>query len=213
MSKPEGAMTLRETAFQVMKQHIVNGEWPGGMFLSEKYLSELLGMSKTPIRSAFDRLEMMGLVKLSPKQGVFVQELSLKKILEFYELRMSLETYAVRKLTGRMDAEFFRRLDENIELQGEAIRQDDISRYVGLDREFHAMIVGGLDNEEYMEVMSRIQDKFLLVVRMTFVKNKRRLIGSIDEHRQIRDALAGQDAALSARLIEAHIEYVKKIMF
>jgi DNA-binding GntR family transcriptional regulator len=213
LSKPEGTVTLRETAFQVIKQHIVHGEWAGGMFLSEKFLSELLGMSKTPIRSAFDRLEMMGLVKLSPKQGVFVQELSLKKILEFYELRLSLETYAARKLTGRMDAAFFHRLDDNIALQDEAIRQDEISRYVELDREFHAMIVGGLDNEEYMEVMSRIQDKFLLVVRMTFVKNKRRLIGSIEEHRQIRDALAGQDAGLSARLIEAHIEYVKKIMF
>ncbi|QHW31330.1 GntR family transcriptional regulator [Paenibacillus rhizovicinus] len=213
MSRQEGNVTLRETAFQVIKKHIVGGDWTGGTFLSEKFLSELLGMSKTPIRSALDRLEMMGLVKLAPKQGVFVQELSLKKILEFYELRLSLETYAARKLTGRMDAAFFQRLDANLALQDEAIRQDDISRYVELDREFHAMIVGGLDNEEYMEVMSRIQDKFLLVVRMTFVKNKRRLIGSIEEHRQLRQALAGQDAALSVRLVEAHIEYVKKIMF
>ena len=213
MDKRDAGVTLRETAFQVIKQHIVNGEWSGGTFLTEKFLSELLGMSKTPIRSALDRLEMMGLVKLSPKQGAFVQELSLKKILEFYELRLSLETYAARKLTGRMDAAFFGRLDANIALQDEAIRQDDISGYVELDRAFHAMIVGGLDNEEYAEVMSRIQDKFLLAVRMTFVKNKRRLIGSIEEHRQIRAALAGRDAALSAQLIEAHIEYVKKIMF
>ncbi|WP_258171488.1 FCD domain-containing protein [Paenibacillus sp. R14(2021)] len=69
-----------------------------------------------------------------------------------------------------------------------------------------------MDNGEYMEVMSRIQDKFLLVVRMTFVKNKRRLISSLAEHRQIRQALAGQDRAAAVRLIEAHIEYVKKIM-
>lgn len=209
----QASITLRERAFQTIKKGIVSGDWPGGMFLSESYLSELLGMSKTPIRSALDRLEMMGLVKLSPKQGVFIQELSLKKILEFYELRMSLETYAARKLTGKMDAAFFERLDENIALQDEAIRQDDIPRYVELDRAFHAVIVGGLDNEEYAEVMSRIQDKFLLVVRMTFVKNKRRLLGSIEEHRRIRDALAGQDEALSVRLIEAHIEYVNKIMF
>ncbi|MFC4812584.1 GntR family transcriptional regulator [Paenibacillus sp. GCM10023250] len=209
----QGVVTLREQAFQTMKRQIVNGEWPGGTFLSETYLSGLLGMSKTPIRSALDRLDMMGLVKLAPKQGAFVQELSLKKILEFYELRLSLETYAARKLTGRLDAAFFRRLDDNISLQDEAIRLDDVSRYVELDREFHAMIVAGLDNEEYMEVMSRIQDKFLLAVRMTFTRNKRRLLGSIDEHRQIRQALAGRDAALAERLIEAHIEYVKKIMF
>ncbi len=51
-------MTLREKAFQLIKAKIVNGEWKGGTFLSEKYISEQLGMSKTPIRSAFDRLEI-----------------------------------------------------------------------------------------------------------------------------------------------------------
>ncbi|WP_219835485.1 GntR family transcriptional regulator [Paenibacillus sp. R14(2021)] len=128
MDKQKGAVTLRDKAFQTIKGHIVHGDWAGGTFLSEKFLSELLGMSKTPIRSALDRLEMMGLVKLSPKQGVFVQELSLKKILEFYELRLSLETYAARKLTGRMDEAFFRKLDENLDLQDEAVQRDDITR-------------------------------------------------------------------------------------
>ncbi|SEO47550.1 GntR family transcriptional regulator [Paenibacillus sp. OV219] len=212
MASVEEGKTLRDTAFDVMKQNIISGEWPGGMFLPEKYLSELLGMSKTPIRSALDRLEMMGLVKLSPKQGVIVQEVSLKKILEIYELRLSLETFAVRKLTGKMDDAFFRQLDENLSLQAIAIDREDITRYVELDGQFHEMIVAGLDNEEYTEVMKRIQDKFMLVVRTTFVRNPSRLMGSLEEHWQIRHALSGQDAELSLRLIEQHIEYVKVIM-
>ncbi|REE56278.1 GntR family transcriptional regulator [Paenibacillus taihuensis] len=212
MDSMQEGKTMRETAFDVMKRNIISGEWPGGMFLSEKFLSELLGMSKTPIRSALDRLEMMGLVKLSPKQGIIVQEVSLKKILEIYELRLSLETYAVRKLTGKMDDAFFRRLDENMALQAEAIERMDITRYVELDGQFHEMIVDGLDNEEYAEVMKRIQDKFMLVVRTTFARNPSRLKGSLEEHWQIRHALAGQDVELSMRLIEQHIEYVKVIM-
>ncbi|WP_308637959.1 GntR family transcriptional regulator [Paenibacillus silvisoli] len=206
------AVTMRDQAFEAIKRGIVSGEWPGGTFLSEKMLSELLGMSKTPIRSALDRLEMMGLVKLAPKQGVTVQEVSLKKILEIYELRMSLETFAVRRLTGQMDAAFFAGLDANLALQAEAIGREDIIRYVELDRQFHAMIIAGLDNEEYTEVMSRIQDKFLLVVRTTFDRNKQRLAGSIEEHWQIRHALAGADPELTVRLTQRHIEYVKKIM-
>lgn len=204
--------TLKEKATETIREKIVSGEWSGGTFLSEKFLSELLQMSKTPVRSALDRLEMMGLVKQSPNQGIIVQEISLKKILEIYELRLSLETFAARRLTGRMDQAFLDELDESVDRQEKAIQDDDIAAYVRCDREFHERIVAGLDNEEYVEAMARIQDKFLMAVRTTFAKNKDRLWGSIEEHRQIRQALAGSDPLETERLIERHIEYVKTVM-
>src|SRR5665647_1860852 len=94
-------VTLKETAFQFIKSNIVNGTWGGGTFLSENLLCKQLNMSKTPIRSALDRLEMNGLVKLFPKQGAVVSEVSLQKILQIYELRIALESYAVKRLTGK----------------------------------------------------------------------------------------------------------------
>ncbi|WNQ13959.1 GntR family transcriptional regulator [Paenibacillus aurantius] len=209
---PVMGTTLREVAFETIKQKIVNGEWEGGTFLSEKRLSELLGMSKTPIRSAMDRLEMIGLVKLAPNQGVIVQELSLKKIMEIYELRLSLETFAVKQLTGKMDPPFFHRLDENLERQEHCVREEDIVGFVQLDRTFHETIIAGLDNEEYREVMSRLQDKFLMAVRVTFYKNHNRLAGSLNEHKQIRRALEGNDPTAAEELVYHHIEFVKKIM-
>ncbi|WJH35372.1 GntR family transcriptional regulator [Paenibacillus sp. CC-CFT747] len=204
--------TLREKAFETIKRKIVSGEWEGGTFLSEKALSELLGVSKTPIRSAMDRLEMLGLVKLIPNQGVIVQEMSLKKIMEIYELRLSLETFAAKQLTGKMDAPFFHKLDENLSLQQKCVEQVDIVGFVQLDREFHETIISGLDNEEYTEVMSRLQDKFLMAVRATFYKNHSRLRGSMDEHKRIRKALEEDDPAATETLVSNHIQFVKKIM-
>jgi len=212
MAKLPVTKTLKEKAFETIKANIVSGVWEGGTFLSEKALSELLQMSKTPIRSALDRLEMMGLVKLSPNQGVIVQEVSLKKILDIYQLRLALETFAVRQLTGKLDRRFFDRLDGNLERQARAVEREDIVEYVNLDREFHETIVAALDNEEYTEAMSRLQDKFVMTVRTTFVKNKARLLGSREEHVRIRDALAGDDPLLAERLVTSHIEYVKTIM-
>ncbi len=205
-------ITLRDTAFLQIKKSIVQGKWGGGTFLSEKWLSEQLQMSKTPIRSALDRLEMMGLVKLVPNQGFVVQEISLKRILDIYELRLALESFAVRLLTGKMDKPFFEVLDANLERQREAVNREDIVGYVELDRQFHEAIISGMANEEYSDAVSRMQDKFLIAVRTTFYKNKDRLWGSLDEHRQIRNALAGNDPALSERLIRSHIEFVKQIM-
>lgn len=209
---PEIGTTLRDAAFRQIKERIVQGDWGGGTFLSERRLSETLQMSKTPIRSALDRLEMMGLVKLMPNQGFVVQEISLKKIMDIYELRLSLETFAVVRLTGNMDSAFFDRLGENLDMQAEAAEREDIVGYVELDRQFHEAIIAGLANEEYADAMSRIQDKFLMAVRTTFYKNKSRLWGSLEEHRRIRDALAGDDPSLSERLIRDHIEFVKQIM-
>lgn len=209
---PENGVTLRDQAFQQIKRSIVQGEWEGGTFLSERWLSEKLQMSKTPIRSALDRLEMMGLVKLVPNQGFVVQEISLRKILDIYELRLSLETYAIRQLTGKMDKAFFNILDDNLAKQSEAVKNDNIVGYVELDRQFHEAIIAGMANEEYSDAVSRMQDKFLIAVRTTFYKNKDRLWGSLDEHRQIRAALSGNDPSLSERLIRNHIEFVKQIM-
>jgi DNA-binding GntR family transcriptional regulator len=212
MSFQQAYKSLKEKAVETIRERIVGGVWPGGMFLSEKMLKELLQMSSTPIRSALDRLEMMGLVKQAPNQGAFVRDLSLKEILNVYELRLAMETFAARTLTGRMGRPFFDGLDANLAGQEQAIEADDIQLYVRLDREFHGSIVRGLDNEDYVEAMDRIQDKFLMAVRTTFEKNRDRLWGSIDEHRQIRHALAGRDPLLTEGLIGRHIEYVKTIM-
>ncbi|TNJ59191.1 GntR family transcriptional regulator [Paenibacillus hemerocallicola] len=212
MSFQQAYKSLKEQAVETIRERIVSGAWTGGTFISERMLKELLQMSSTPIRSALDRLEIMGLVRQSPKQGAIVQEISLKKILEIYELRLVLETFAAKRLTGRMDQTFFEGLDDNLMRQERTVEEGDIAAYVKLDREFHERIVAGLGNEEYTEAMTRIQDKFLMAVRTTFIRNKERVWGSLEEHRQIRQALSGTDPLLTERLVERHIEYVKTIM-
>lgn len=212
MMQKQKPVTLKDRAFDAIKTRIVNGEWEGGTFLSEKYLSELLQMSKTPIRSALDRLEMMGLVKLSPKQGIIVQYMSLKKVLEVYELRLALESFAAVRLTGKLSASIVQRIDENLDKQEAAIQSGDINGYTYLDREFHELLVSGLDNAEFNEAMSRMQDKFMMALKAGFVKNRDRLQGSHQEHRLITEAYKGSDPAMTEKLVTEHIELVKAVL-
>ncbi|RAV20929.1 GntR family transcriptional regulator [Paenibacillus contaminans] len=212
MVQQQKPVTMKDTAYEAIKTRIVNGEWEGGTFLTEKYLSELLQMSKTPIRSALDRLEMMGLVKLSPKQGIIVQYMSLKKVLEVYELRLALETFAAVRLTGKLSASILQRIDENLDKQEAAIRSNDINGYTYLDREFHELLVSGLDNAEFDDAMSRMQDKFMMALKAGFIKNRERLWGSHKEHRRIAEAYKGDDPAVTEKLVAEHIELVKAVM-
>lgn len=212
MVQQQKPVTMKDTAYEAIKTRIVNGEWEGGTFLTEKYLSELLQMSKTPIRSALDRLEMMGLVKLSPKQGIIVQYMSLKKVLEVYELRLALETFAAIRLTGKLSASILQRIDENLDKQEAAIRSNDINGYTYLDREFHELLVSGLDNAEFDDAMSRMQDKFMMALKAGFIKNRERLWGSHKEHRRIAEAYKSGDPTVTEKLVAEHIELVKAVM-
>jgi len=203
---------LRQIAYEYIKEKIVSGEWPGGRFISERELQAELGMSKTPIRSALDRLESTGLVVLHPNQGAEIAELAPRTIFEIYELRKALETYAAREIAGKMDARFFRGMDDILERQKRAVDRTDIAEYVRQDRAFHAQIVAGLGNREYLEANERIQDRFILAVRATFYKNEGRLYSSFAEHVQIRRALEGDDPEHAVRLLAKHIDHVAQVL-
>ncbi|HMO83767.1 MAG TPA: GntR family transcriptional regulator, partial [Lacipirellulaceae bacterium] len=93
---------MRNEAYLKIKHMILSGESAPGSSLSERQLADRLEMSKTPIRMALERLDSEGLVAISPQQGVFVRELSIHEILDLFEIRLVLETYTVRALTGRV---------------------------------------------------------------------------------------------------------------
>ena len=66
---------LKDRAYEELKTLILSEALPPGSFLSERALGQKLGMSKTPVRSAIERLENEGFVSVSPQQGVVVRAL------------------------------------------------------------------------------------------------------------------------------------------
>src|SRR5437870_2186503 len=95
---------LKERAYSEIKRRILDGGFAPSTFLSERQLASQLAMSKTPIRAALERLEMEGLVVVSPQQGILVRDLSVHEIADLYEMRAALETYVVRAVAGQLTA-------------------------------------------------------------------------------------------------------------
>src|SRR6266567_4439531 len=92
---------LKDRAYELIKQRLLNNDYPPGSFLSERQLAENLGMSKTPIKGALERLESEGFITVSPQQGIVVRELSVHEIADQYEIRGVLESYTLRSLAGK----------------------------------------------------------------------------------------------------------------
>src|SRR6516162_3334378 len=108
---------LKDRAYELIKQRLLNSDYPPGTFLSERQLAENLGMSKTPVKGALERLESEGFITVSPQQGIVVRELSVREIADQYEIRSILESYTLRTIAGHLTPEQIARVRANLEEQ------------------------------------------------------------------------------------------------
>jgi DNA-binding GntR family transcriptional regulator len=211
-------LTLKEKAYQEVRRLIITGEIKPGDFLSERSLVERLEMSRTPIRSALDRLEIEGFIKQSPKQGVVVEEISINRAFDIYELRIAIESYVVNKLSLRtiQDSEI-KRIQENLNQQKLLIdteMYDNASflAFLSLDLEFHNELIKIVENKEFIQIMDQIQDKLLLIASNVFRKQENRMMVSYEDHMRIFNyILNGQNKEAVEEMIK-HLEYGKQIL-
>ncbi len=124
-SGPPDRGLLKEQAYVELKQLILSGAIAPGSFLAERQLAGRLGMSKTPVRAALERLELEGFVTVSPQQGILVRDLSLHEIADQYEIRIALEAFVVRHVAGRLAAPQVERLRDNLHEQEATARTGD----------------------------------------------------------------------------------------
>ena len=92
----EKTLSLADLAYEKIKQNIMNLTYPPGMPLTESMLAKELGMSRSPIRSAMQMLQMEGLIESDYYKSMTVKNITRKDILEIYQLRELLEGNAFR---------------------------------------------------------------------------------------------------------------------
>jgi DNA-binding GntR family transcriptional regulator len=207
-----GRTLMKDRAYAVIKQYILQGDLASGSFLAERQLADKLGMSKTPVRAALERLEAEGFVTVSPQQGIIIRELTVHEIADQYEIRAALEAYTVRTLAGKLTSEQIARLRGNLQLQVSLREENDVPRAVALDAEFHTLFCEFLGNREVLRVMSGLRDKIQRVIRKVFQINPGRAGMSYQEHCEIADAVIHGKGAEAARLIELHLERGKRFL-
>lgn len=201
---------LKDRAYRELKSRILNGELPPGTFMSERQLSAQMDMSKTPIKSALERLDNEGLVRVSPQHGVVVREVTWKEISDQFEIRTALESYTMRALAGRLREDQLEQLEANLAAQKANIETCDQLRLVELDVEFHMLFCEFLDNKEIGRVMRQQQDRVQRVILLITEHDTERFASNYEEHRGIADAVIAGDAELAVRLLLAHFEYGKR---
>src|SRR5262245_14582211 len=110
---------FKDRAYAGIKRMIVSGELAPGSFVAGRPLAARLGMSTAPVRSALQRLEVEGLLSISPQQGAVIRDFSLREFTELYEIRMALEPFVARQVAGRLTPAQIERVNANLDAQRE----------------------------------------------------------------------------------------------
>ncbi|NIV77093.1 MAG: FCD domain-containing protein, partial [Gammaproteobacteria bacterium] len=138
---------------------------PPGAVVAEKPLIEELGIGRTPIREALQRLAVEGLLHHMPNRGMFVSEISATSVQQIYEFRELIDGYAARLAATRATPEDAEDLMQLHEALVQATEEDDVDRYVALDRAFYLVLARAATNTYLAEVIPRI---FNLHLRLWF---------------------------------------------
>jgi DNA-binding GntR family transcriptional regulator len=203
---------LKEQAYERIKQRLLNNDYRPGSFLSERQLAQSLGMSKTPVKAALERLESEGFLSVSPQQGIVVRELSVHEIADQYEIRAVLESYTLRTLAGKLTADQVARVRANLAAQARLARSGNVAKAVELDAAFHAQFVEFLGNGEILRVIVQLREKMQRVITQVFRLCPARIATSYDEHAAIAAAVIAGDGNRAADLLVRHLELGKRLI-
>ncbi len=201
--------TLNQRIYYKLRELIESGAIPAGAQLDERTLAQDLSVSRTPLREAIATLVEEGLVERRPYRGNFVRMLTVKQVNDLYQARQALEGMAIRLAVARISESDLEPLQVILAACQGALERDDIAAYSIADQQFHDAIARLSDNEVVIELLGRLRRQIQLV-RISANRDPQVVRRTALERPRILSALEARDADLAARLLEDHIDGVRR---
>ena len=193
--------SLTSIVVDQIRELIITGKLALGEQLSENTLAEQLGVSRTPVREAFLRLEAERLVEVRPQRGTFVFQYDVTELREICELREVLETGALRVAIKGDRRRLIDALAEKVEIAEPAVALGPAA-YQAHDTTFHETLVRASDNRELIEAYMRVSGR-IRAVRYRLTTTQAQIANSQDRHREIVESMVAGDDAIA----QAHLAY------
>jgi len=196
--------SLSRQAYQRIKKKIVTLELPPGAVLDEAVLKDELGLGRTPIREAIQRLSLEKLVVIIPRRGMFVSEIGITALQQLFELRLVMESLAARFAASRGKREHWARMERLLNSSLEMEKKSSNLDLITLDEECHQIIYEAAGNEFLEDTLNSMYALSLRLWHFSLA-NIGDMRGAVMEHRFILQALRAGDDDEAARLMEKHI--------
>ena len=195
---------LYEQVAERLRARIYAHELPPGGWIDEQALALEYGISRTPLREALKVLAAEGLVVLKPRRGCYVTQLSEQDIDEVFPVMAMLEGRVAELAAHRAtSADLLRLAGIHADLEKHAAASN-ADRFFEANQRFHTALQEIAGNRYLAQLIDDAR-KVIKLTRRDSLRLEGRLKQSLQEHREILDALRAKDAALARQCMHDHL--------
>lgn len=207
----ERSKSLKEQAYEKIKQAMLNGEFKTTFWLSESQIAKALNISRTPVREALLLLEKEGLLKSLPQRGVLVLKPTKERLHEVFKLRRSLETMTVEELAESITPDEIKKLTGVLERQRKFVQHQNREAFLDVDEEFHLLMPELARLPKTREILKNLRDQ-IRMVGFEALAQPGRMVEVIREHEKIVAALQRQDAGEAREVVLEHLSRTEQAL-
>ena len=202
-------ITLSEQAYDVLEEMIVTLKLKPGTIISEGRLSSQVGIGRTPIREALQKLAHQHLVEAIPKKGIRVSEINIATHLALLETRRVLERVIVSKAATRASHEQREKLKEVADAMDAAARNRNLDEFIQIDHAFDELIGEAAQNPYATEACSPLRAHCR---RFWYRYHKDEDLSEAARiHRELMEAISNQDDASAVTGSDDLIDYLEQL--
>lgn len=196
--------SLGQVVIDALRGAILKGTYRPGERLVEDRLARELGVSRIPIREALRVLATEGLIRIAPRRGASVVELSRQSVHEMIEVRATLEGLNARLAARHRAPQVVAALRQVLELGNAAAARGDATALIELNARFHDLLANAGGNEVLGELMRTLRSR---TTPLFAAMSRRRARETWSEHAAIVKAVIAGDEAHAAALAAEHVAH------
>ncbi|GIW29205.1 MAG: GntR family transcriptional regulator [Meiothermus sp.] len=201
--------SVREAAYAHLRGAILMGALLPGARISEPGLAQELGVSRTPVREALQRLAQEGLVELLPGKGARVRVLSAEEVREVYDVRALLEGEAAALAAQNATEDELSRLERLLQAL-DVLPKEAYAQQMQVDFDFHTALIEAAHNKTLARIYADLRSSLTLV--RSFQQTLSQHPKTRQQHRAILSALKARNPAEAAEAARAHVRYFRDLV-
>ena len=203
------AVPLREQEANIIRRMIITGELQAGSPISERQISQSLGVSTTPVKEAFRILESEGLLFSVARKGSFISEFSKKNMLQIVFMRSSLEGVAAYFAAMNATEEDLAAMEEALVRSGQIIAEDELSPDIAeYNEQFHHNLRLACKNDYLVSLIRNMRSVDDTVRQVAATSTQVEPPRAHKEHLAILQAIREKDCSRAEQLMVEHIRRV-----
>jgi len=204
---------LSEKVYLILRTKILKRELKFGQKLLINEIARQLGVSRTPVKDAANRLALEGLVEKVPRRGTFVTTLTSQDVAELLDLRLLLELYAAEKVLekGRVEL-LLAEMEKCMANLDRVVNGDDLDReaWMSWNRDLHLSLIRLADNSHLLQTYEGLNIDLRLGQVLLYSRGVEYLVQTQQEHQAIYEAFNNGNWEQVEKAISTHINTTKK---